>query len=61
MTTPALASIKETGAELRVGRTKVYELIGNGDLETVKIGSRRLIIRPSIGRLIDRLAKQAAA
>ena len=61
MTTPALASIKETGAELRVGRTKVYELIGNGDLETVKIGSRRLIIRPSIGRLIAHLAQKAGA
>ena len=61
MTTPALASIKETGVELRVGRTKVYELINDGDLETVKIGRRHLIVHASIGRLIVRLAQQKAA
>ena len=57
---PILASIPETGHQLRVGRTKVYELIGRGELETVKIDKRRLVVRASIGRLIERLAKRAA-
>ncbi len=60
MTTPALISIKEAAAELGIGRTKTYELIGNGDLETVKIDKRHLVIHASIGRLVDRLAQQEA-
>ena len=60
MTTPALASIKETGVELNIGRTKVYELIDDGELETVKIGRRHLIVRASIGRLIARLIARLA-
>ena len=61
MTTPALVSIKEAAAELGVGRTKTYNLIAEGQLETVKIGSRHLVVHPSIGRLVARLARQAAA
>ncbi len=60
MITPALISIKEAAVELGVGRTKTYELIGNGELETVKIDKRHLVVHASIGRLIERLAKQAA-
>ncbi len=60
MTTPALVSIKEGAAELGVGRTKTYELIDDGELETVKIGRRHLIVHASIGRLVDRLAQQEA-
>ena len=61
MITPALVSIKEGAAELNLGRTKIYELIGNGELETVKIGRRHLIVHASIGRLVDRLVDQEAA
>ena len=61
MTAPILVSIKEAATELGIGRTKTYELIGNGDLETVKIDKRHLVIHTSIGRLVDRLAQQAAA
>ena len=57
MTTAALVSIKKGADELGVGRTKTYELIDNGELETVKIGRRRLIVHASIGRLIARLAQ----
>ncbi len=60
MITPALISIKEAAVELGVGRTKTYELIGNGELETVKIDKRHLVVHASIGRLIERLAKRAA-
>ena len=60
MITPALISIKEAAVELGVGRTKTYELIGNGELETVKIDKRHLVVHASIGRLIKRLAKLGA-
>lgn len=36
-------SVTEFGAFAHVGRTYVYELISKGELQTVKIGRRRLI------------------
>ena len=37
---------------LGIGRTHLYELINDGSLETVKLGSRRLITRDAIDRLL---------
>jgi excisionase family DNA binding protein len=45
-------SPSETAKLIGVGRTTLYELIGNGSLETVKLGSRRLITRDAIDRLL---------
>ena len=42
-----------------LGRTKCYELIGSGDLETILIGRRRLVVVDSYRKLIER--QQAAA
>ena len=38
-----LLSIPETCEETNLGRTKVYELISEGQIETVKVGRRRLV------------------
>jgi excisionase family DNA binding protein len=37
-----------------LGRTKVYELINAGELESITIGKRRLIVMASYTRLIER-------
>ncbi|MEO7656512.1 MAG: helix-turn-helix domain-containing protein [Sphingomicrobium sp.] len=37
-----------------IGRTKLYELIKAGDLETVKIGRATLITMRSLRQLIER-------
>jgi len=37
-----------------IGRTKVYELLGDGSLESISIGRRRLIVLDSYRRLIER-------
>ncbi len=37
-----------------VGRTKLYELISNGDLETVKIGKATRVTTASLHRLVER-------
>jgi hypothetical protein len=37
-----------------IGRTKVYELLGHGNLESISIGRRRLIVLDSYRRLIHR-------
>jgi len=48
-----LLSIPETAKVLSLGRSKVYELIGEGRLATVCIGRRRLIRAESIRALVD--------
>jgi excisionase family DNA binding protein len=48
---PICASINETARALGIGRTKIYELINAGRLETVKIGRRTLVRTDSIRAL----------
>lgn len=52
-----LCSIPDAAAALGLGRSKVYELIGAGQLETINIGRRRLIRVESVKALA---AKPAA-
>lgn len=52
--TPKLAySISEACHAVGIGRSKLYELIGQGRLETRKIGSRTLIPAESLRALIS--------
>jgi excisionase family DNA binding protein len=59
-TAPRLVSIKEACRLLGIGQTKVYELIAEGLLHTVMIGSRRLITMASIDALIEGAITNAA-
>lgn len=47
---PELISVGDALALLGIGRTKLYELIGAKEIETVKIGKRTLIRRASLER-----------
>ena len=49
-------SINDTAKALSLGRTSIYALIGDGRLETFKLGRRTLIKADSIRRLIDNQA-----
>ena len=46
-----LCSIPDAAKALGIGRSKLYELIGEGRLETVTIGRRRLVRTDSIRAL----------
>lgn len=50
-----LLTIADTGPTIGVGRTKVYELIDAGELETVNIGRRRLVVAESVDQYVKRL------
>ena len=39
---------------LGIGRSKLYQLIGDGELETIKLGAATLIIVNSIHALVER-------
>lgn len=49
---PVTTTIAGTKAALGLGRTKIYELIAAGQLETVKIGARTLVRTDSIRKLV---------
>ena len=49
-----LVSIPNAATALSVGRTTVYELMRSGQLETRKMGRRRLITADSLRRLVDK-------
>lgn len=46
-----LCSQVEAGKVLAIGKTKLSELIAHGELETIRIGRRRLVKIASLKRL----------
>jgi excisionase family DNA binding protein len=48
-----VVSVAEAMKMTRLGMTKVYELINDGKLQTVKVGRRRLVKVDSIKRLLN--------
>lgn len=53
--TKTLLSIAEVGEELGISRTKAYELIWSGQLESIKIGRLRRVPATCVKEYIDRL------
>jgi excisionase family DNA binding protein len=62
---PLLHRPAQAAARLNVGRTKVFELIKSGDLDSVRVGRIRLIpesaCRAYVRRLLDQQAGSEAA
>ncbi len=58
---PVTITVKAFCEAFGVGRTKTYDLIARKELETVRIGARRLIIYSSAEALIARGAAATAA
>lgn len=50
---PQLCSVREAARALGIGVTKTYQLIAEGLLDTMQIGTRRLVTIASIKRLIE--------
>lgn len=50
---PIVVSVTDAAKALNLGRTSIYELMKSGALESVKLGSRRLIKAESVRRLIE--------
>lgn len=49
---PLAYSIKDAVQVSSIGRTTLYGLIASGDIETVKVGKRRLVKAASLARFI---------
>lgn len=50
---PLVVSVNDAAKALGLGRTSIYSMIGDGRLETFKLGRRTLIKTASIRRLVD--------
>ncbi len=60
--TPLASTIPETCRRLGIGRTLVYDLIRQGKLRPIKLGTRTLIPETELQRLItDQLAQAGEA
>jgi excisionase family DNA binding protein len=57
--TPALLTVPEACATLRVSRWMFYRLVQQRQLRTVKIGSRRLVQASALEDYLQRLATEA--
>lgn len=53
---PLLMPVDQASKALGVGRTTMYELIGQGDIPTVKIGRRRLVPAAALREYVDRIS-----
>ena len=49
---PLACSVRSASYQIGISHSKLYELIGQGTLKTVKIGKRRLILMDSIRELL---------
>lgn len=58
---PRLVGIPKAGQLLGIGRTKTYDLISQGLLKTITIGTRRLVTLRSIDHLIEQAAMGESA
>jgi len=57
--TARLNSIKDAGGRLRLSRSKVYEEMDSGRLQSVKVGRRRLIPESALIDYINKLIEAA--
>jgi len=55
-----LFTIDEAAARLRVSRWSVYNLIRSGQLQTIKIGRRRLVPLDALTECLEHLKELAA-
>jgi excisionase family DNA binding protein len=61
MSDDELLTVEQAADILKIGRTKVYELISGGELRTVTIGRCRRIRRSDLQAYIAQLAEVAHA
>lgn len=55
---PLSVDIPEACRLTGLGRSKLYELLGNGEIASVKVGKRRLIAVASLRAWLEGLAKR---
>lgn len=52
---PLLITVEEASDLLRLGRTRTYDFIRCGSIQSVKVGRRRLVVRSSLDSFVQSL------
>lgn len=55
-----LYSVPEAARLMSIGRSTLYQLMANGELPSVKIGTRRLVARNSIDAYVERMCETSS-
>jgi len=58
--TALLQSISEAAASIGVGRSLMYELVATSQVETVRVGRRRLVVVASLEAYVEKLRTSEA-
>jgi excisionase family DNA binding protein len=58
---PVTVTIPDAVRLSGLGRTKLYELLTNGEIQSVRVGTRRLIVFASLKALLTPKTAQLAA
>lgn len=58
---PVTLSVPDACSVLGIARTKLYELLASGQLDSIQIGRKRLVTTESIRRLVVTAAQGATA
>lgn len=58
---PVMVSVNEAAQALGIGRSTLYNLIASGQLQTVKVGGRRLVPYEPLLRFCETLNRAAGA
>lgn len=58
---PLLLSVEEGAAQLRIGRSRMFELIRLGKVLSVKVGGSRRIPYDSLKAYVDQLVTEQAS
>lgn len=53
--TPLLLSIADAGKTLSISRTKCWEMVNRGEIESVRLGGRRLIPTEALEDFVARI------
>ncbi len=51
-----LLKVEDAARLLGVGRTTLFELIGEGRIQTVRLGRRRLVVRAGLERFVEEIS-----
>ncbi|WP_433361951.1 helix-turn-helix domain-containing protein [Actinoplanes sp. CA-142083] len=61
LATPLLLTPEQAAAQLGIGRTKMFALIGGGEVESVTIGRHRRVPTDALAAYVERLRAQQAS
>ncbi len=53
-----LVTVEEASAILSIARTRIFKLIAAGEIESVKIGKSRRIIKDSLNSYVERIIRE---